>query len=83
MLTQVVSRRLELGDVDVAGAPGQLGNDVVAGRQLRLGEDAGHDLARGIVAAAHSAGVGTLVRSHDPVAADGLCADNSRRNEFF
>lgn len=75
-LTQVVAAGLEFRDVDMAGAFGQLGDQVVAGRQLGLREDAGHDLAGGIVAAAYSARVRTLVRSHNPVAAD--CLERSR-----
>ena len=56
----------------MASAFGQLGDEVVTGRQLWLRIDAGHDLAGGVVAAAHSAGVRTLVRTKDSVATDCL-----------
>jgi hypothetical protein len=49
-----------------------LGHQVVTGRQMRLREDARHDLTGGIVSSAHSAAVQTLLRADDSVAADGL-----------
>jgi hypothetical protein len=65
----------------VAGAFGQLGHQIVTGWQLRLREDARHDLTGGIAAAAHSAGIRSFVRSHDPVAADRLEKKNKKQQK--
>ena len=67
----------------MAGSYGQLGDHVVAGRQVRFGEDARYDLARRVVAAAHRATVQTLLRADDSIAADRLQKTHSKNICFF
>ena len=70
--TEVVFGGSHLLNTDGAGAGGYLHHLPVAGLHVRLGEDAGDDLTRAVVAAALPAGVQNPARADHAVTADVL-----------
>ena len=72
MLTEIIATGLQLGDVEVAGAFGQPRHEIVAVAQLMVGEQPRNDLARRVVATAHTAAVQSPGRADHPIAPDHL-----------
>lgn len=80
MFTKIVLTGHHLGDVDVAGTGRDSSDAVVAVLQLRLCEDARHDVTRDVVTTTHSTPVHTGIGANQTVAAHSLSSEITHKS---